>query len=341
MIAGAPACPIVGKSAAIRDLLSVVHRAARSDANVVIFGERGSGKELVARHLHDRSPRACKPYVTVNCAAIPETLQESELMGHEKGAFTGAEREHAGLLEQAGAGTVFLDEVGDACLRMQAKLLRVLQERRLRRVLGLEERPFPARVISALNRPPEDLIAEKKLREDFYERLNVIRIDVPPLRDRLEDVPLLATALLDDLWREAGRPEAGPAVIVPEAVGLLSGLRWPGNVRALKNALASLAALHGDQIRPEHVLEYVASHPECAAGAPQDGSLPARERAFYSQALVEYLRRAAGSMRGAAKLAGIDHQRFRRLCAKWRVAAGEAMPPGSLTSQSAQERDGP
>lgn len=160
----APSCPIVGKSAAIRDLLSLVHRAAQSDASVFLCGERGSGKELVAREVHDRSPRAGRPYVTVNCAAIPETLQESELMGHEKGAFTGADREHVGLLEQAGSGTVFLDEVGDACLRMQAKLLRVLQERRLRRVLGREERPFPARVIAALNRPPEDLIAEKKLR---------------------------------------------------------------------------------------------------------------------------------------------------------------------------------
>lgn len=155
---------------------------------------------------------------------------------------------------------------------------------------------------------------------------------------------MLAVSLLETLWHEAGRRTTEPVAIVPEAVELLSGLKWPGNVRALKNALACLAALHGDGILPEHVLEYLAAHPECAAGAPRDradGSLPAREKAFYGTTLAGYLRRASGSMRKAARLAGIDHQRFRRLCEKWRVAAVEPGLLGSKMSHAAREQDGP
>lgn len=234
---------MAGGSAAMRQIFSLVEQVAPSKAAVLITGESGTGKELVARALHSLSPRSTAPFVALNCAAMPESLIESELFGHEKGAFTGAVERRAGCFELAQGGTLLLDEIGDMPLNTQAKLLRVLEDSRVRRLGGRSETLVDVRVAASTNKNLAEAIKQNLFREDLFYRLNVFEIHLPPLRDRLDDVPLLARTLLDDLNRKHGTQVTE---ISPDAMELLCHHRWPGNVRELRNALERAVVLAGE-----------------------------------------------------------------------------------------------
>jgi len=236
----APVREIVGKSEAMQRLREQVRMVAPTNASVLITGENGTGKELVARALHAFSLRAHKPFVEVNCAAIPEDLIESELFGHEKGAFTGATSRRQGKFDQAHEGTLFLDEIGDMSLKTQAKILRILEEQRFERVGGSRPLQVDVRVVAATNKNLAEEIQRGTFREDLYHRINVIPLQVPPLRERREDIPLLAKHLLQELARENDAPAK---TITPRALEALTNLPWPGNVRELKNFIWRLAIL--------------------------------------------------------------------------------------------------
>ncbi len=225
---------LVGQSRAMQDIFKAIGRAAPTEALVLVRGESGTGKELVARALWQHSARATKPFVVINCVAIPDTLLEAELFGYEKGAFTGASSRRVGKIEQAQRGTVFLDEIGDMPLGVQAKILRLLQEKQVERLGGRELIPVDVRILAATNRDLETAVAEGRFREDLYYRLKVVTISLPPLRDREGDVPLLARHFLSRLAREMDMQSPG---LTPEALDLLSAQGWPGNVRELANAL--------------------------------------------------------------------------------------------------------
>jgi two-component system response regulator HydG len=231
---------IIGRSPAITSLLETVAQAAPSEATVMITGESGTGKELIAGAVHYNSPRNEGPFIRINCAAITETLLESELFGHEKGAFTGADRRKEGRFVQASGGSLFMDEVSETALPMQAKLLRVLQERELTRVGGEAVIPVDVRIIAATNKDLTDLIANGSFREDLYYRLNVVSLHVPPLRDRREDIPLLADHFLRHFAEKNRKPVKG---FTPEAMDRLVRGDWPGNVRELMNAVERAVVL--------------------------------------------------------------------------------------------------
>ncbi len=231
---------IVGKSAALRHMLHTIRQVAQSPATVLIQGGSGTGKELVARELHRLSPRADKNFIAVNCAAFPETLFDSELFGYEKGAFTGANSTKIGRFELADGGTLFLDEIGELALPMQVKLLRVLQERQVERLGGTHPIKINIRLLAATNRDLQAEVAEGNFRQDLFYRLNVVAIDVPPLRERVEDIPLLAQHFLQKYTQEFNRPMLQ---LSPESVNLLRKHAWPGNVRELENAMERAAVL--------------------------------------------------------------------------------------------------
>jgi two-component system, NtrC family, nitrogen regulation response regulator NtrX len=234
---------IVGKTPVMRILMEKVEKVATTPARVLITGENGTGKELVARALHRMSPRASKPFVEVNCAAIPGELIESELFGHMKGSFTGAISDRAGKFEQANKGTLFLDEIGDMSLAAQAKVLRVLQDNVITRIGGAKPISVDVRVIAATNKTLENEIASGKFREDLYYRLNVVPIHVPPIRERREDIPMLAQYFAATLSAREGIP---PRTFTPDALERLSALDWPGNVRELRNTVERLLILAPD-----------------------------------------------------------------------------------------------
>jgi DNA-binding NtrC family response regulator len=242
-----PARRITGESRALRGVRRQIERVAPGRATVLITGETGTGKELVAAAIHEASPRADRPFVKVNCAALPDALLESELFGHERGAFTGAEQRRLGRFEEAHRGTLFLDEIGDMHLRTQAKVLRVLQEQEFERLGGTRTIRVDVRILAATNQDLGDLIARGRFREDLFFRLHVVSICLPPLRERPEDVPLLADQFLRELNDEMPRPERG---ISEEAIDALSRYRWPGNVRELRNAIER-AVLMGEGERIE------------------------------------------------------------------------------------------
>ncbi|HXX94663.1 MAG TPA: sigma-54 dependent transcriptional regulator [Planctomycetota bacterium] len=242
---------IIGKSAVMQEVFKKVAAVAGSDVNVLLVGESGTGKELLARAVHYNSVRTHGPFEAINCASIPETLLESELFGHERGAFTGAVRQKPGKFEVAGGGTVFLDEIGEVALLAQVKLLRFLEERKFERVGGTESVSVDVRIIAATNQNLEERVREGRFREDLYFRLNVVKIEIPPLRDRREDIPLLVAHYLD-LARGAG--------ITPETMEVLRNHAWPGNVRELRNAIERGVVLaRGGPIRPEHLPEGILS----------------------------------------------------------------------------------
>ena len=227
----------------MHDLFELISHVAQTISTVLIFGETGTGKELVARAVHEASPRHNGPFVAVNCAALPESLLESELFGHEKGAFTSAAGQRKGRFELANGGTIFLDEIGEIPLAMQAKLLRVLQERRFERVGGTQTVEVDVRVVAATNRDLLRLAKEGKFREDLYYRLNVVKIDLPPLHERTEDIPLLA----DHFVQKFSRPGMPPKTISPEAMEALLQHRWPGNIRELENAIERACVTSRDE----------------------------------------------------------------------------------------------
>jgi DNA-binding NtrC family response regulator len=251
---------LVGASPEMRKIYQVIEQAAPTGASVLIMGESGTGKELVARTIHQLSPRAAFPFVAINCAAIPETLLESEIFGHEKGAFTGAADRRAGCFELADHGTLFLDEIGEMTPATQVKLLRVLQERTFRRLGGRYEQSVDVRVIAATNADPVESVQKGKLREDLYYRLNVFAVTLPPLRNRKEDLPLLVQAFITEFNTRNQRSIAG---VDHQVMRLLENYHWPGNVRELRNVLERATILSpGPFIEAEHLPPVVAREPD-------------------------------------------------------------------------------
>ena len=246
--------PMIGESPAILHIKEMIDKVAPTDARVLIIGSNGTGKELVARNLHQRSSRSAMPYIEVNCAAIPSELIESELFGHEKGSFTSAIKQHKGKFEQADGGTLFLDEIGDMSLAAQAKVLRVLQEKKLSRVGSDKDIVVDVRVVAATNKNLKEEIAKGTFREDLYHRLSVIVINVPMLDERKTDIPLLVDFFVDQICSETGMQ---PRPIDPAAMQLLVDKTWTGNIRELRNVVERLLILSGDRITAEDVKAYV------------------------------------------------------------------------------------
>ena len=245
---------IVGESEAIQQVKGTINKVAPTEARVLITGPNGSGKELVAKWIHAKSPRSKAPLVEVNCAAIPAELIESELFGHEKGAFTSAVKQRIGKFEQANGGTLFLDEIGDMSLSAQAKVLRALQEHKITRVGGDKQIKVNVRVLAATNKNLKEEIKENKFREDLYHRLSVIIIDVPPLKDRKEDITLLADKFLADIANEYGEPQKN---ITEGAIAKLQDYEWTGNIRELRNVIERLTIMCGEEITAEDVEKYL------------------------------------------------------------------------------------
>ncbi len=251
---------LVGHGPAMRALIHKILRAAQSDATVLILGESGTGKELVARALHENSHRHREPYLRVHCAAFPENLLESELFGHSKGAFTGANTARVGRFEAAHGGTILLDEIGEISPSIQVKLLRVLQEREIERLGENLSRSIDVRVVAATNRDLFSMVQTGRFREDLYYRLNVLPLRVPALRERMEDLPLLAQTLLDQIKKPSGRERVG---LSEEALAVMASYPWPGNVRELGNALEyALVQGEGELIRPDHLPEALSRQPK-------------------------------------------------------------------------------
>jgi two-component system NtrC family response regulator len=292
---------IVGSSDKIKGVLDLAGRVAGSDATVLITGERGTGKELLAKGIHFNSPRSDGPFVAVNCAAIPETLIESELFGHVKGAFTGAVKDKEGKFELADGGTILLDEIGDLRVDLQAKILRVLQERMVDRVGGSKPIPVDVRVIASTNRDIEQAIKEGKFREDLYDRINVVALHIPPLRERKEDIPLLAKHFLNKFSRNA------QVSMNEEALGVLVSYGWPGNVRELESVIERASVLkRGDVITPADLPDKLKKEKSgienIILNLPDDGiALEDLERSLIIKALEKH----KGNQTRAAEYLGI------------------------------------
>ncbi len=245
---------MVGRSKALKDVLDMADKVAKTTAKVLIVGENGTGKELLARRIHEGSAVADGPWVTVNCAAIPSELIESELFGHEKGAFTSAVKQRKGRFEQADGGTLFLDEIGDMSLAAQAKMLRVLQDRRIMRVGGEKEIEVRVRVVAATNKQLEKEIAEGRFREDLYHRLSVVKLRMPPLRERPEDIPLLVESFAAELSVDLGK---GPLDFKKDALKVLQAQPWPGNIRELRNVVERLLIFCENAVTAADVEKYL------------------------------------------------------------------------------------
>ena len=303
---------IVGNSAAIQRVFELVDQVAATKTNVLISGESGTGKELVARAVHDRSQRSDAPFVAINCGAIPENLLESELFGHVKGAFTGAVQNKAGLFESADKGTLFLDEIGELTASLQVKLLRAIQEKRIRRVGGTRDEAVDVRILAATNQRLEEEVAGGRFREDLYYRLNVIQITLPPLRERTDDIPLLVMHFAEKYARELDREIDG---IDDAALAKLSEYPFPGNVRELENVIERAVALSrsrtiGLDALPPSVLRPTTSAP--VSRIPTEGvSLEDLVADYERGLLTEALERAGGVKKRAAVLLGISFRSFR------------------------------
>jgi two-component system response regulator PilR (NtrC family) len=317
---------IVGHSSKMLDVFRLVETVCRTNSTILLTGESGTGKELVARAIHTQSLRRDHPFVAVNCGGLPETLLESELFGHVRGAFTGADSNKKGLVEVADRGTIFLDEIGEMSPTMQVKLLRVLQERKYRRVGGTDETAANIRVIAATNRDLAKMVGDGGFREDLFYRLNVIPIRLPALRERVEDVPLIAAHFLGKFTREMNKSLED---FTPEAMALLMAYQWPGNVRELENVVERAVALETtDRVRAETLGEHLRENrPATSMGgrAPSDTLPPAGfnlgehlqdiERVHVERAL----RQAGGVQVRAAELLGLSFRQFRYLVKKHNV----------------------
>ena len=308
---------LIGTSEAFGRILGLIEKVRNLDAPVLIVGESGTGKELIAREIHARGARAGAPFVAVNCSAIPDHLLESELFGHVRGSFTGALRDKAGLIEEAGRGTFFLDEVGDLPGPLQAKLLRVLQEREMRRVGETRTRRVEARFISATNKDLEREVEAGHFREDLYYRLKIIVVEVPPLRERRDDF----LALLERFGRSyAAAMGRRPVEFSVRAVDLLCAYGWPGNVRELQNEIQRALILCGEDgiIRPEHLSPKL--NPEREAGPDRDGgSFAAAKAEFVRRFLGQALRRCDYNKARTAAQIGLSRQGLFKLLKKHRV----------------------
>ena len=323
---------IIGRSEPMLAVFKMIETIARTNSTVLITGESGTGKDLVARAVHYNSMRRNQPFVALNCGAVPETLLESELFGHMRGAFTGADQNKKGLLEAAERGTMFLDEIGEMNASMQVKLLRVLQERRFRRLGGTDEVRADVRVIAATNQELPRLVAEGRFREDLFYRINVIGVHLPPLRDRTEDVPLLAEHFLAKF---AGQMEKPIRAISREAQERLMAYRWPGNVRELENAIERAVAVEqAPTLLPESLPPYVRPNGSGAFFEPaedasaglsdfpelQEGfDLEARGEDFYRHYIGLALERSGGVQTRAAELLGMSFRSFRYYAKKFNL----------------------
>jgi len=299
---------LIGRSESLRRVVDMAQRAAPVDVTVLIEGESGTGKEVLARAVHRLSARKDGPFVAVNCGAIPEGLLESELFGHERGAFTGAVRAKPGRFELAREGTIFLDEIGDMPLTMQVKILRALQEREIERVGGLKPIPIDVRVVAATHQNLDQLVVEGKFRQDLFYRLQGVRLLLPPLRERVDDLPDLITHLLDRAARRLGR---APALVSPEALRSLWTYAWPGNVRELQHVLEGAMVLSDGVILPSHLppaiqrsAEAPTAQPMPTPGASLDEALEDWERRM----ILDALRQAGGVQARAAKVLGISER---------------------------------
>ncbi|HJO04252.1 MAG TPA: sigma-54 dependent transcriptional regulator [Acidobacteriota bacterium] len=317
---------IVGESEQLVALRRQVDRAAPSNGRVLIFGENGTGKELVARRIHALSQRHAGPFVEVNCAAIPDDLIESELFGHVKGAFTGAVATKAGKFELADGGTLFLDEVGDMSLKTQAKVLRVLEEQRFQPVGSNETLDVDVRVIAATNKDLSAAITDGSFREDLYYRLNVIPFQVPPLRARREDIPLLADRFLQDLAAEYRQQ---PKRLSQEAIVRLADHRWPGNVRELRNVCERAVIMAATDVITEADVATMVEAPLSASSAlDQDLSLRAAREIFERRLIMAKLREFGGSVREAAAALGIERSHLYRKLKAYGIDPAETVADG-------------
>ncbi|HHP7233584.1 MAG TPA: sigma-54-dependent transcriptional regulator [Desulfobacterales bacterium] len=307
---------IIGRSRAMKELLEMVAMIAPSEATVLISGESGTGKELIARAIHHNSPRREHPLVVVNCAALTDTLLESELFGHEKGAFTGADRRREGRFMQADGGTLFLDEIGETSAAMQAKLLRVLQEKEIQRVGGEETLPVDVRVLAATNRDLLQAVESGQFREDLFYRLNVVALEIPPLRERREDIPLLAQHFLGKFAEKNRKDVKG---FTPQAMDMLLKYEWPGNVRELENAVErAVILLTGDHVTEKQLPMSITRALEDETPAPSQLDLsrtrPLEE--IEKDAILAALEAAGGNKSEAARRLGITrktlHKKLKR-----------------------------
>jgi two-component system, NtrC family, response regulator PilR len=326
---------IIGRSKRMQDLFQMIETVAQVPSTVLVTGESGTGKELVARAIHDLSPRAEKPFVSVNCGAFTETLLESELFGYVKGSFTGANANRKGLFEAANSGTIFLDEIGEMSPAMQVKLLRVLQERKVRPVGATDETIVDTRVIAATNRDLASMVTTGTFREDLYYRISVIPIELPPLRERAEDISELANHFVQKFCAPAGRS----LTISEHAMRLLERYSWPGNVRELEHTIERAVALERtNSIEPERLPEKISNYnPYRVAEAmefPEEGiNLTAHLDQLEKTYVLEALRRTAGNQTNAAELLHLSVRSLRHLLDK-HGARG-------LTAQMRDERRGP
>ena len=331
---------LVGTSASMRHVFSLIEQVAPTSARVLIVGESGTGKERVAAAIHNLSPRAAGPFFAINCAALPESLMESEMFGHEKGAFTGALTTRAGCFEHAHQGTLFLDEIAEMPMPMQAKLLRVLEDSKVRRIGGKTEISVDVRVLAATNRPVEEAVEKKLLREDLYYRLNVFQIALPPLRHRKEDIPLLAEALIRDLNEKNGSRVTD---LHPDTLAQLVSHSWPGNVRELRNALERAVIMAGEGvIFPDHLPPgfSVPSGPLPSPRSGEDFSITVEAGKQLRQVEEAYIRltvkRADNNKRKAAQILGISERTLHTRLAEFAAADAEA----GATSRTASSGNG-
>lgn len=327
---------LLGRSAAMKRILELVGRIANSKSTVLITGESGTGKERVARAIHEASDRAEKPFLVVNCGALPEALMESELFGHDKGAFTGATQKHLGIFREADGGTVFLDEVGELPLALQVKLLRVLQERKVRGVGATAEVPIDVRVLAATNRNVESEVKAGTFRQDLYYRLNILRVELPSLRERREDVPLLAAHFLARIAREHGKDVRS---FSPDALRAMDRYAFPGNVRELENLVERAVALAIDPVIAlgdlPHEISGVIAHPTPAlATLPPEGcNLDEVLSELERRLIVDALNRAGGVRTQAAKTLGLTLRSLRYRLQKLQLEDEESVNDGSETAE--------
>ena len=315
--------PMVGNSAAMKALFDAIAKVSRSNATVLIRGESGTGKEMVARAIHRNGPRAARPFVVVNCAAIPEALLESEFFGHEKGAFTGATAQRKGRFEMADTGTIFLDEIGELAMPLQSKLLRVLQEHEFERVGGSKTLRVDVRLVAATNRDLEAAMKKGTFREDLFYRLNVVPLRVPPLRDRREDISLLANWFVRKFAEQSGRTVTG---ISREARALLAAYEWPGNVRELQNVMERAVVMgSSDVVTPDDLFDLLPDTAAAEVGEAEAEGFHEAVRQTRRRLVAMALERADGSVPAAAKALRLHPNYLHRLITTLGLRAGEEM----------------